>query len=101
MHFAKPEKVPWWLVLVVVALGGWLLVNATVYFYYEHLGVLVHSRENPLQELVDRWATDGAKRVFALFFGWLYGFIYSVPYFLVYTLASFIRRKRQRATSIA
>jgi hypothetical protein len=101
IRFAKPEEVPWWLVLLIIAIGSWLLVNTTVYFYYEHLGVLIQSQVNPPQELVDRWAADGAKRVFALFFGWLYGFIYSVPYFLVYLMAYFIRRKRQGVTSVA
>jgi hypothetical protein len=101
VRFARPKKVPWWLVLLTIPIASWLLVNATVFFYYEHLDVLIHIQENPPRELVDRWAADGAKRVFALFFGWSYGLVYSAPYFLVYLAAHFVRRKKQRAASVA
>jgi len=101
MRFAKPKTIPWWLVLLAIPIGSWLLVNATVFFYYEHLGVLMHSQENPPQELVDRWVADGAKRVFALFFGWLYGLLYSVPYLLMYLAAYFVRRKKQSVARAA
>ena len=100
-RFAKPGKLPWWLVLLIIPIGSWLLANATVYFYYDHLGDLIQSQEYPSEELVDRWAADGAKRVFALFFGWLYGIIYSVPYFFIYLTAYFIRRKKQSVATVA
>ena len=99
VRFANTKRAPWWLVLLVIPVGSWLLVNGTVIFYYEHLGALIHSQDNPPQELVDRWAADGAKRVFALLFGWLYGLLYSVPYFLIYLAAYFIRRKKQGVAS--
>lgn len=101
VRFTRPGKMPWWLVLLVIAVGSWLLVNATVFFYYEHLGALIHSQENPPQELIDRWAADGAKRVFALFFGWLYGLLYSVPFLFMYLVAFWIRKKKQRVAGVA
>lgn len=91
-RFVKSKIMPWWLVFLVITVGSWLLTNATVFFYYEHLGALMHSQENPPQELIDRWAADGAKRVFALFFGWLYGLLYSVPFLFIYLAAHFIRK---------
>ena len=101
VRFVKPGRLPWWLVLLIIPVGSWLLVNATVYFYYEHLGDLIQSQEHPPEELVDRWAADGAKRVFALFFGWLYGIIYSVPYLFIYLMAYFVRRKTQSVANVA
>lgn len=95
IRFFHPDKVSWWLVLLTIPIGCWLLVNATVVFYYEYLGALIENHPNPPQELMDRWAADGAKRVFALLFGWLYGFIYSVPFLFIYGVAHFFRRRKR------
>lgn len=100
-RFAKPKKLPWWLVLLIIPIGSWLLVNAAVYFYYEHLGDLIQSQVYPPDELVHRWAADGAKRIFALFFGWMYGIIYSAPYFIIYLTAYLIRRRKQNVATVA
>lgn len=93
LRFTKPKLMSWWLAILVISIGGWLLVNATIYFYYEHLSVLIETQDNPPLELVDKWAADGAKRVFGLLFGWLYSLLYSMPYILIYMVVYHFRKR--------
>jgi len=60
------------------SLAGWILANGAVYFYFEHLADLA-DRPNPPPEVLDRLLADGAKRTFALYFGWACGLLYSIP----------------------
>jgi hypothetical protein len=77
---------------LILSLLGWGLVNVTVYFYYAHLGEVIRSYgDNAPEELIDTWAADGAKRVFALFLGWMYEIVYSIPFFLLYGVVSWVR----------
>lgn len=86
---------PWWLLLPLVALVAWLASNAFVHFYYEHLGDELQSYgDNPPSQLLERWANDGAKRVFAQFFGWAYGLVYLVPWLAFYGAFQLVRRRR-------
>ena len=49
------------------------LTNLGAHFYYEYLFDLIESTSDLSQELLDKFGSDGAKLVFGLFFGWLYG----------------------------
>ncbi len=80
------SRVRWWLIILAVPLLSWLCINAIVVFYYEYLGELIELDPSPSLALVDEWSADGAKRVFALFFGWLPGIIYAAPYFLIWAV---------------
>ena len=97
-RFVAPSGAPWRAVIALLMLGSWLSVNSAVYFLFEHLADLVRGQVNPSQELLDRWQSDGAARVFALIFGWLYGLLYAVPFFAAFALASWWRRRRQART---
>ena len=80
-----PRRMPWWLAAVLVAVGSWLLVNATVHFYYAHLDELLKPYGNHVPDaLLRERCADGAKLIFALLFGWAYGLVYSVPWLLLY-----------------
>ena len=74
----------------------WGTVLSTVSFYYDHLEVLVKSYENPPEDLLHTYTADGAKKVFALFFGWLYGPIYSIPWLIIYSVGSFLRSNENK-----
>jgi hypothetical protein len=91
IRFVRRSSMPWWLFLLIVAGFGWLLVNFTVHAYYGYMGDLVKSYSDPPQKLLDELNADGAKLVFALLFGWLYGLFYSVPWLLVYSLIVGVR----------
>ena len=80
-----PKRMSWWLAAVLVAVVGWLLVNATVCFYYAYFDELLKPYGNHVpDELLRERCADGAKMIFALLFGWAYGLVCSVPWLLVY-----------------
>ncbi len=84
-RWRHPRMMPWWLMLLTLSLVGWLLVNATVHTYYAYLDdVLAQYGKHPPEYLIKRRTNDGAKLVFALFFGWMYGPFYSVPWLGLY-----------------
>lgn len=88
LAFRQLRHIPWWVVFLSMAVLGWLFVNAGVRFYYDYLGDLVAAYgDKPPLDLLDRWSADGAKLVFALFFGWLYALIYLLPWLVIYGAA--------------
>jgi len=87
---------PWWLLLLLIAFLSWIFVNSTVYFYFEYLGDLINTYEQPPQNLIERWENDGGKRVFALAFGWAYGLIYSLPWLMIYGIINLIKKWNKR-----
>jgi hypothetical protein len=96
-RFFRPNRMPWWLIVILAAFLGWVFANLLVYFYYRHLGDLLTAAggaSTAPRELLDRWANDGAKRVFAYMFGWAYGLAYLLPSIVVYLLAVAVRRVR-------
>jgi len=62
--------------------SAYVCVNLGIWFYYKSLGWLIHATANPPEQWVEAWAADGAKRVFGLFFGWLYAIIYFIVWLL-------------------
>jgi len=93
----RPKLMPWWAMPIIIAALGWILVNSTVYYYFEYLDVLIRPYgDNPPPELEARWANDGAKRVFALVFGWAYGLVYSLPIFAAYGIVRLVFTRRGR-----
>jgi hypothetical protein len=103
VRLARPARMPWWLIGILAASLGWVLSNLAVYFYYEQLGALLaQAGGGAPQELIDEWQNDGAKRVFAFMFGWLYGLIYLAPWLVAYGVLQAVRRvasKRRRAAA--
>jgi hypothetical protein len=89
-----PKQMPWWLLICLVALFGWVFSNLAVHFYYRRLDDLLAIAggiDAAPQDLVDRWQKDGAKLVFALLFGWLYGLLYLVPWLILYFIVNMAR----------
>ena len=105
VRLAKPKRMPWWLLSILAALLGWVFSNLAVFFYYEHLDDLLAQAggiNGAPEELIDEWQSDGAKRVFVLLFGWLYGLIYLVPWLFVYCVYRMVQRAaayRRRSTA--
>ena len=93
-RYRHGQSIPWWTVVLIIAVGGWLLVNFANYFYGEYVCEPVRGVRNPPDEALARCANDGARNVFALFFGWLYALLHSIPFFLVFALAAWARRRR-------
>ncbi len=79
----------------IVALVGWILVNASIQLYFDNLGEQMNAYgDNPPQELAEEWANDGAKQVFGVLFGGFYALIYYAPFALLYEIARWVRRKQ-------
>jgi hypothetical protein len=90
---ARPTLLRWWLLLILLSVFGWLLVNGAVHFYYAYLDDLLLSYGDHVpNDLLQRRAADGAKLVFALFFGWAYGLVYLIPWLLIYSVVQASRR---------
>ncbi len=77
---------------MIIIVVGWGAVLGAVIFYFQNLGDLISQHEIPPQELIDRWVNDGAKKTFALMFGWLYALVYSLPWLLAYAAAKKVRQ---------
>ncbi len=67
----QPSRMPWWVVVFMMLVVGWLLV----------FGASV------VAEMPDR----GASKVFALFFGWIYAILYFLPWLCIYGLVQRVR----------
>lgn len=74
---------------------------AAVIFYYDALydKILAYQAQGlqAPKDLLETWAADGAKKVFALLFGWLYALLYCLPWLLLYGMFSY-RNNRQNHT---
>jgi hypothetical protein len=97
IRWKKKTSAPWWLVMVVLAFGGWALLNLRVYFYYAALEERMRAYEaggiNPPPDFVQTYISDGGKKAAALFLGWLFGPVWSLPWLGIYAIASFAQKK--------
>jgi hypothetical protein len=102
--FLWPKRISWWLVIVLAVLGGWLLVNAIVYFTQAHTLDLVMAAgglDKAPPDLLERWSKDGGPKGFAIVLGWVSALIYLLPWLGLYVLANWIRRRSNRASRVA
>lgn len=94
-------SIPWWAVVLLVAGGGWVLINLGNYVYGLYACEAVRGVSNPPEEALARCVNDGARDLFALLFGWLYALLYSLPYFLLFALVSWGRRHKSSAEPLS
>src|SRR5215468_5169966 len=87
------RAIPWWAVWLVIAGGGWLLVNCGNYFHSQYLCEGVDGVWDPPEEALARCTNDGAANAFALLFGWLYALVYSLPFLFLFSIAIWVRRR--------
>lgn len=82
-----------WSAVLIVALLGWFLANASIYFSFENsCGIMESYGNNPPQNIADDCTSDGAARIFGALFGGLYALIYYAPFALIYETARWARR---------
>ena len=76
-------------------------MNLRVEFFFDSLEQLVAASPNPSDELLDRAQSDGASRVFALLFGWLFAAIYFAIWFGLFHIGQWVwKRFRPAKTSL-
>jgi TM2 domain-containing membrane protein YozV len=86
------QKPGWFILLLLIAILGWVLLYGSFIFYHQHIADLAAQNK----ELPEGWGRDGATGLAIMFFGWLLSIFYSLPWLLVYALArvSGTRRKK-------
>ena len=87
-------KLPLWLIFLIYVPAGWLLMTLGVEWYFAALDKAVRSTPHPSEELLNKWQSDGAARVFAVYFGWAFAAIYFVLCLLIIKTVSFFVRRR-------
>jgi hypothetical protein len=95
---------PWWLLLALSAVIGWVCFNLYLHFHYKELDELLAAAggvERAPPDLVDAWQDDGGPRSFTFLFGWAYGLLYLGAWSAVYAIAVQLRRLRSRTRSAA
>jgi len=101
VRFRVGNSFSWWAVVAIIAVGSWLLANVSAHFYGEYLCASIRGVWNPSERALASCTNDGARNVFALLFGWLYGLVYSLPYFGTFCVVSWLRSRRTRFRSHA
>ena len=88
----------WWLLLLLVAVLGWLSWFSAYAFYHQHVDQLIAQGG----ELPEGWDSDGAAGVFALYMGWFVSLLYFLPWVALYAVIALFRsRGRNRQASSA
>ena len=85
----KNQKPTWWLLLLLIISLGWIFIYGTFIFHDQHIADLIAQNK----ELPKGWDSDGASGLATMFFGWLLAFIYSLPWFGVYSLGTLAKSR--------
>ncbi|MHB9139574.1 MAG: hypothetical protein ACYC4Q_09240 [Victivallaceae bacterium] len=72
IHFLDRKFMPWWLLLLILTIGGWLLINAAYRSYdlYSEM-ILAFLPESTEVEATRKDMSYAMEADFALYFGWL------------------------------
>lgn len=85
-------KPPWWVIVALIVIVGWAAYFFSVVDHFGELYERVENTENPSQELLDEAFSDGGPLVFGAFFGWVFALIYAAPWFVLFLMATWLRR---------
>lgn len=81
-------------IIILEGIISWLIIVALLYFKNQHLnyelGILNGKITPEIQNEID---SDGAQNVFGLYFGWLYGIVYLIPWIIIIKIFNKIRKK--------
>ena len=80
------------MILVVIVIVGWAAYFIAVIDHFEELYERVETTDNPSQELLDEAYFDGGPLVLAAFFGWVVALTYAAPWFVLFLMATWLRR---------
>jgi hypothetical protein len=80
-------------IVIVYLILGWGLVNLAVEWRVSSLEALVQSSTSSSPGLLEKLQNDGATRVFAYYFGWVYAPIYFLLCLWVYYTARYFTRR--------
>lgn len=94
IRYRRPNRLSWpWLIAGIAILGwGWWVLH--ICLYNEYLDYVVRVLENPdhAAQLAHDWEADGARNVFAAFFGWAISLVCSIPWLGAYGVIALVRK---------
>ena len=86
----------WWLFASFV-LVGWILVNLAIWRHFEDMTRLAWYTPGASDKLKEAAQTDGAARVFGLFFGWTYAAVYFGAWALAFSVGAFVHGRLRKS----
>jgi hypothetical protein len=103
-RFCRPQRMHWWLLVLLSVAFSWLFLYLWQYFSQLRAHELLPPAVGVAPpELSYLWqgADDGDPREFALVHGWLIGILYLVPWLAMYGIANMILKRRRVTTQDA
>ncbi|MEE4187802.1 MAG: hypothetical protein V2I76_05060 [Roseobacter sp.] len=76
----------------MILIVGWAAYFFSVSAHFKELYERVGNTANPSQELLDEAYSDGGPLVFGALFVWLVALIYAAPWFVLFLMATWVRR---------
>ncbi|MEM7562875.1 MAG: hypothetical protein AAF353_07465 [Pseudomonadota bacterium] len=89
------RKPGWWLIVTLMLTIGWLLMVGAVMFYHESISAMIAAGKEP----PEGWDRDGAQLVFSWYFGWAFSLIYSLPWLIIFFVATLFQKLKSRTTA--
>ncbi len=96
IRFLDRKYMPWWLLMLILAVAGWLLINAAFrgYDLYGEM-ILEALPESAAVESTRRTMSYEAEAGLALYCGWLYLPLLALLLLPVYAFAEYLRSRSQ------
>ena len=93
IRYRRPNRLSWPRLIAAIAILGWGRWVLHICLYNEYLDYMVRVLDNPdhSAQLAHDWEVDGARNVFAAFFGWAISLVYSIPWLGVYGVIALVR----------
>lgn len=82
-------KPGWWKIVVAIPLIGWVSWYGTGLFYLEWINDPINAAVEPRGGFIDGWLGD---RETPAFDGWAIASVYTLPWYVVYLVALYLRR---------
>ncbi|MCB1063503.1 MAG: hypothetical protein KDN20_11355 [Verrucomicrobiae bacterium] len=90
----------WWLIGLSLPVISWICINGMVWLHNADITRQMNELEaagEPIPEdLMEAFANDGGRNVFALFFGWLYVVPFFLGWMIPFGIGQAIRKSRQK-----
>ncbi len=96
IHFLERKFMPWWLLLLLLTIGGWLLINAAYRSYdLYNEAILNYLPESTEVDAARNDTSYAIEASFALYFGWLLLPVLALLLSPFYAFINFLKNKNQ------
>lgn len=96
LRASRPNFFRWWIIIVIQAAVGWLLVNVLIHFDYAYLAELWKNAEGEVDaDLSRQLRGNGFKMGIIFVMGWFEALVYFIPWLIFYGIIQAARRHFQ------